>query len=227
MKITLARCLSFAAICWIAHIGYAGAFESCGPLQNAYGPFDFWTDKDKLPIVEGAHFTPEVESLRSGKSGRLGGDIDYTLRAFPNHPRALFSMMRLGERERTERPAGTTYTIDCYLERAVRFRPNDAMAQLIYGIYLAKHKRQAEALKHLEVAEQFAGDSANVNYNLGLVYLDLGRYDQALKYAHTAYRLGFPLPGLRNRLQEAGRWRDPQPTPPSAVPEEKREAPAE
>lgn len=211
MKIPLARCLLFTATCWVAQIGHANAFEPCGPIQNAYGPFDYWTDKDKLGIVEVNHFTPEVESLRSAKSGYLGGDIDYTLRAFPNHPRALMAMMRLGEQARTERPPGTLYTVNCYFDRAVRFRPSDAMARLIYGIYLVKQKRQAEALRHLEVAEQFAGDSANVNYNLGLAFLDLGRYDQALKYAHTAYRLGFPLPGLRRKLQEAGRWRDPEP----------------
>ena len=59
-------------------------------LHNAFGPFDYRTaTKDKLKLVESYHFTPKVESLIGGQSGTLGADIDYTLRAFPNHPRAL------------------------------------------------------------------------------------------------------------------------------------------
>jgi hypothetical protein len=70
--------------------------SACGPLENAYGPYDYRTDKAKLPIVLGAHFTPEVEALiRGATSTRPGHDIDYTLRAIPNNPRALYSMMQL------------------------------------------------------------------------------------------------------------------------------------
>src|SRR4051812_47506028 len=63
--------------------------QGCGSLANPYGPFDYRTSKDKLDIVEGAHFTPDVETLRSGSTGSLGADIDYTLRTSPNHHRAL------------------------------------------------------------------------------------------------------------------------------------------
>lgn len=197
------------AVCCLFLSGSAYAFEECGPIQNAYGPFDFWVDKDKLGIVEGAHFTPEVETLRRGKSGRIGGDIDYTLRAFPNHPRALFSMVKLGERDRTEQPAGANFTVRCYLVRAIRFRPEDSMARMIYGTYLAKKKKNAEALEQLEIALKFAPDNANLFYNLGLVYFDLKEYDKALSSAHKAYQLGFQLPGLRLKLEKAGQWHDP------------------
>ena len=53
--------------------------SSCGALFSSgqYGPYDFRTDKEKLPIVLGAHFTPEVEALIRGKtSGTPGGDIE-------------------------------------------------------------------------------------------------------------------------------------------------------
>lgn len=188
--------------------GPAVAFDVCGELTNAYGPFDYWSDKDKLGIVESNHFTAGVETLRAGKSGYLGSDIDYTLRAFPNHPRALMAMMKLGEKERTERPAGAHFSVACYFDRAIRFRPNDSMARMIFGTYLAKRKKNNEALLQLEVAEQHAVDNANLHYNMGLVYFDLGKYEEALKHAHAAYRLGFTLPGLRNKLSAVGRWQD-------------------
>ena len=39
----------------------------CGPLTNAYGPFDYRTQRDKLQVVEEHHFTPKVESLLAGQ----------------------------------------------------------------------------------------------------------------------------------------------------------------
>ncbi len=191
--------------------GYSMGFDICGELKNAYGPYDYYADKDKLPIVEVNHFTPEVESLVRGKSDYLAGDIDYTLRAFPNHPRALFAMMRLTEREKTERLAGAHFPAYCYFVRAVRFRPEDAMARMVYGIYLAKQKKSNEALEQLEIAVRHASENANLHYNLGLVFFDLGKYEEALHHAHIAYRLGFELPGLRGKLEKAGKWQEPLP----------------
>ena len=45
---------------------------------------------------------------------------------------------------------------------------------------------------------------------MGLLYTDLKRYDDALRHAHRAYALGFPLPGLQRKLARAGKWRDPE-----------------
>lgn len=67
----------------------------CGSLQNAFGPFDYRDPEargEPLRLVESAHFTPSVESLVKGNSGTVAGDLDYTLRAFPNHHRALYSV---------------------------------------------------------------------------------------------------------------------------------------
>ena len=182
---------------------------SCGPLQNAYGPFDYRSDKDKLSIVEGAHFTSEVANLVKGTTAeRPGGDIDYTLRAFPNHSGALMSMVRLGDKEKTAKPRGSRYTVECWLYRAVRFRDNDATVKMIYATYLAKNGRNAQALKQLNEAVQLGEDSANLQYNIGLVYFNLGKYDEALNHAHLAYQAGFPLPGLRDKLKRAGKWKE-------------------
>lgn len=191
----------------------------CGTLQNAYGPFDYRTDKGKLAIVEQYHFGPQQENLT--KKVGLGGNIDYTLRAFPNHHRALMSMMKLGAREKAAKVKGADYTVECYMVRAETFRPDDAMVKVIYGLYLMQSGRPKDAVGKLESARQIDSQNANVNYNLGLAYSDLKQYDKALESAHRAYAAGFPLPGLRDKLKRAGKWRDlPQtPSPPPATAE--------
>ena len=124
-----------ASILFILLFFYAGHIHadlsefSCGSLQNAYGPFDYRNDKDKLGVVEAYHFSTEVASLIKGKSGSLGGDIDYTLRAFPNHPRALMAMVQLGWREKTTKVSGAQYSVECYLHRAIRFRDDDGTSR--------------------------------------------------------------------------------------------------
>jgi len=185
----------------------AHAQEACGQLANAYGPYDYRTEKPKLAIVEVAHFTPDVEFLRGGNTSTLGGDIDYTLRASPNHHRALNSMMNLALRLHTKKPQGAHYTLDCYFDRALRFAPNDGIVREIYGVYLSRTDRKRDAVRVLEDALQFENDDANLHYNLGLVYADLKDYPNALKHAQLAYRLGASLPGLRNKLEAAGQWR--------------------
>jgi tetratricopeptide (TPR) repeat protein len=172
------------------------------------GPYDYRTRQDKVRFVESYHFTRKVESLAGGQSGAIGGDISFILRYFPNHPRALFAASKLARREKTPRPSGLRYTPDCWFQRAIAFRPEDAQVRLVYGIELLKDGKRKAAIEQLGVAEELAGSNANVHYNLGLAYFDLGDYDKSLAYAHTAYKMGFPLPGLRDKLKKAGKWQD-------------------
>ncbi len=181
----------------------------CGPLENSFGPFDYRTARSAdRALVEGAHFTPPVETLRRGATGTLGGDIDYTLRAFPNHPRALYAMTRLAERTKTTKPPGAHYPVECYYDRAIRFQPNDAVVRALYGVFLIRQRRNDEARVQLKAAEELGSDDAQVVYNLGLSYFDLGEFDRSLAFAKRAYSMGIPFPGLREKLSRAGRWRD-------------------
>ncbi len=185
--------------------------SGCGSLENHFGPLDYRVDKKSLPRVERAHFTPNIENLSSGNTGALGGELDYTLRAFPNHPRALMAMLRLGLRDHTDRPVGARYTVECWMIRAEAFRDDDPMVKMIYGVYLLKKGRAQEAVEKLEAADALSQNNANLYYNLGLAYMRLGRYQDALRNAHKAYALGFPLHGLRAQLERAGQWRMPTP----------------
>ena len=181
--------------------------------RGGYGPYDYTNPsdfKEKLPVVEDYHFSPTVESLISGMKDLKapGPDLSYTLMAFPNHHRALYAMMRLSWKENQPKPYGSQYSIDCWLDRAVRWRPEDGMVRMIYGNYLShvKVKRYKEAITQYEIAEQRLKNNTNLYYNMGLLYFNLKEYDKSRDYAKKAYAGGFPLPGLKDKLVRAGKW---------------------
>ncbi len=202
----------------LQHLAHSqGRPTICGSIENPYGPYDFRRDLDKLPIVIRAHFTPEVQALIAGKSSSTpGGDIDYTLRAIPNHPQALLSMAALGDKERTDQPKGSRYTVDCWFDRAMRFRPDDHIVRMIYVNYLTKKMRRTEALAHLAIARKLADDNPISVYNVGLLYFDLQEYPLALEHAHKAHALGNPYLDLQEKLRAVGQWREPDEQPAAA-----------
>ena len=182
----------------------------CGSLQNPYGPFDYRVERgDTLHVVERFHFTPQVEALVSGATGKVGGDLDYTLRAFPNHHRALLSVMKLAEKMKSPRDPSMNYPFECYFERAIRFQRDDPIPRMFYATYLGKQGRLADAKRQLADADKMADDNPFTYYNIGMVYADLKLFDEALAEAHKAYKMGFPRPGLRDRLKAAGKWQEP------------------
>ncbi|MBC7617506.1 MAG: ABC transporter permease [Candidatus Saccharibacteria bacterium] len=181
--------------------------STCGDLHSGG---DYRTSsRQALNLVENFHFTPEVEALIRGKSTTdIGADLSYTLVAFPNHHRALMSMMLLGKKFKTPQPKGAQFNVECYFLRALRFRPDDTTARMMYASYLSNQARVAEASKELAQVGEVAGDNAFTFYNMGQIYFDLKNYDKALENAHKAYGLGLTLTGLRERLTRAGYWRD-------------------
>jgi tetratricopeptide (TPR) repeat protein len=201
------RALTVALL--FVHAGGAFGQEGCGSLANAFGPWDYTDPRNKreLANVNGNHFNANVRNLVRGQtSANIGGDIDYTLRAFPNHHRALAAMLRLSAKEGRERPLGATYTVGCYFERAVQFKPDDPAARLLYAKYLSGKDRHDEALAQLRQADQLDPEDGNIKYNMGLALFELKRYDEAADQARQAYALGFPLDGLRKKLERVGKW---------------------
>jgi tetratricopeptide (TPR) repeat protein len=182
----------------------------CGIIYTQHvGPFDYRTQRDELKIVEDFHFTPKVEMLMAGQSGYIGGDIDYTLKASPNHHRALLALVRWTERSRSDKTTGQQFTVECYFDRAIRFKPDDTVVRALYAQFLHKRNRTAEALTQLQAGVEHAGDNAFSHYNLGLVYLELGEHERALAQAHKAASLGFPRTELKAQLVKLGKWQDP------------------
>lgn len=205
---------------WLAFFAASSSLaeltSDCGTLysRGQYGPYDYRNQRDKLPIVEGAHFTDYIEALIKGNRVKYpGADIDYTLRAIPNHHRALLAMMRLGEKEKTAQPREVRYTIDCWFKRAIEFRPDDSIVRMIYSTYLRKNYRSSEAESQLYTATSYAKENAFTHYNIGMHYFDLKIYDKALIQAHRAMTLGLPQTELRDQLRNIGKWADPVESP--------------
>jgi len=183
----------------------------CGPLYiGQYGLYDYADPvirRDTLPVVERAHFTSNVQNLISGNTGTIADDIDYVLRSFPNHYPALVAMSKLSLKEKTTRPHGADFTIECYFDRAIRFKPGDGIVRMIYGNYLLKlGGRSDDVIEQYHEAVRLEPENANINYNIGLLYLKKKDYELAIVHAKKAYELGFPLPGLRNKLTKSGKW---------------------
>ena len=84
---------------------------------------------------------------------------------------------------------------------------------MIHGMHLQQHGMLKEALAEYEKAQSLGEDSANLSYNLGLLYAELNNWDKAYEYGDKAQRGGFMLPGLRNRLEKAGHPLPPPPVP--------------
>jgi hypothetical protein len=191
-------------------VGMAQEASGCGSLANHYGPFDYRQEKDgRLRIVERSHFTPQVEALVRGVSGPLHAELNYVLRTAPNHHRALLATMRLAARMKTPWVRGMDYSVECWLERAVRFAPNDTVARAMYAQYLGTLNEKALGIEILDQGLSFTEDNPLSTYNFGLVYLELGDADKALRQAHRAMELGDPRQQLADMLRQAGKWRDP------------------
>lgn len=193
--------------------------SACGELSNGTnGPFDYRNERGMLRVVEAFHFTPKVEALVSGESGyQVGSDLDYVLRAFPNHHRALMAAMRWGEKRKTAAPADMPRPLECYFDRALRFRPEDSVARLIYATFLSRNARQEEAVQQVDLVATRAGDNPFTRYNAGLLYVELKQYDKALEQAHAAMALGLTRAELREQLKAAGKWSDPVQLPEPAA----------
>lgn len=191
--------------------GSAQAANFCGPIKNAYGPYDYRKAAsltNEFDLVHGAHFTPEVENNIKGNASYIAGDIDYTLRAWPNDPRALAAMSRQSMIEKTLKPRGANYPVDCYFLRAFQFAPDDGTPHAVYGNHLMATGKSDLAMAEFKRAVALDPENPTINYNAGLAYFQAKDYDKALLHAKKAYALNFPLPGLKNKLASVGKWDD-------------------
>ncbi|MDP9130731.1 MAG: ABC transporter permease, partial [Candidatus Binatota bacterium] len=164
-------------------------------------------DQKRIRQVEGHHFDARTENLGRGKTSSFaGGDIDFLVRYSPNHHRGLAALVRLSLKDKTPKPDGVKIPVECYLLRALEFRPSDAEVHKIYGTYLARLGRDAEAIARFEHAEKLSPDDPVIAYNLGLLLAEKRDFERARMYAQKAYAGGLQLPGLREKLARQGQW---------------------
>lgn len=191
--------------------------EKVCQIQSGMGPYDYLKRKEyskpdphnPLYLVQMAHFTPEVENLIKGNTSDLEGDLDYTLRAYPNHHRALLSMIRYQLNIKHKIMAGPLRVPpECYLQRAIAFSPKDETAYSLFGYYLRKIGQPKEAEKYYEKAFKLNPKNAKVAYSYSLLLIDLKRYDDALKYAKIAYQSKGTPEALKQKLKKLKAWKE-------------------
>ena len=127
-------------------------------------------------------------------------------------------MSALSFKQKTDMPSGSRYTMDCWFQRAIAFRPDDHIVRMIYASFLVnKGGRNDEADFQLKQAAQDSESNAFTYRNIGLIYLDMKRYGEALEYAHKSISLGLAGGPLQEKLVAVGRWVE-QPADEKSVP---------
>lgn len=204
----------------------------CDGGQVPFGPYDYLQRdrlKSQLEVVEESHFNKDVESLTKGMTATAMGDIHYTLQTWPNHHRALKSAVqfRLRNREMWDKGDNTAqnYPAECYLQRAIKFSPNDPVPYMLHGMLMHQMKQFEKALKSYRQAIRLQPTDLVTQYNMGLTLVELKQLKEAQQIADKVYAAEFPLPGLKRKLAEAKQQKakvandqkQKQSTPPAAA----------
>ena len=86
-------------------------------------------------------------------------------------------------------------------------QPNAARPYVALALLLKRQGKLPEAVRWLERGNRTTEfKSAEINYTLGLFLIDQKRFEEAKECAVRAYALGYPLPGLKEKLRRAGHW---------------------
>jgi hypothetical protein len=205
------------------------------PDDPQFGPFDYYTTMAaNVSVVERVHMGFIItEAKKSQNHCYLWHNLDYTLRALPNHPQALQEMatyleygMACHESVKMEYDAYRTVReimegrwqmndAEDYFRVALNFRtrdtrvlPRHAETHVLYADWLRKKGRRDDAMKQYDMAHKLKPEFANTYYGLGMLYLDMMDLPKAVENARKAYSLGKPPAELRDRLITANAWQD-------------------
>jgi hypothetical protein len=135
------------------------------------------------------------------------GETSYTLaRSSESHP--MFSTM-LTLRGRAYFELGRYDDAKDDFGRAIQLHPDVPDPYAAWGLLLRQAGHLPEARDVLERGVKGTkGGTAELHYLLGIVLTDMKDYEPALEHAKLAYKMGYPLPGLKRKLQNAGHWSD-------------------
>jgi tetratricopeptide (TPR) repeat protein len=205
---------------------FGSTFEgtACTGNSQGHGPFDYFDadepsdrqwDIGRWWEVRVIHAQPGLAAMNAQpfdqrEYNRAAAEFDYVLRAFPNHPDILRAVIEL-EFVRTRAPERIyAYQTppECYIQRGIAFRPDQPHLHQLMGLYLQRLGQIDGAIESYQGALELDPRSSEIHYNLGLAYTQKKDYERAMHHARVAYDLGFPLPGLRNRLRALGVWKD-------------------
>ena len=206
---------------------YTYAVVQCEPVtygDGQYGPYNYYDSKNhikgaggvtgglknetRITIVTKYHLNSNIVRLTKGQTGtHISGDLDYTLRALPNHPVALDTISRFEIRQASSpdfkaKQKAMPYSAECYFQRALKiFGYNQPQTYMLWGLHKYREKKYQEAIEYFNKAESLGFNSADLAYYFGLTYLKLGDINKAQKYSDIAYSMGYQLPGLKKMLE--------------------------
>ena len=198
--------------------------KNCTGSAQGFGPYDYFdiNDESDAKYVEGRYW--EIDKIHTdqavpilSKRGRItqgdlqyaGNQLDYTLRAIPNDPKALKLMVDYDRMRRSNPTLVSPIPLpECYFQRALEFRADQEHISLIFGVYLHQIKQYTTAIAQFKRAIALNDKATEAYYNLALSLIASGDIKGAVPYAKKAYELGFPLPGLREKLRRKGVWDD-------------------
>jgi tetratricopeptide (TPR) repeat protein len=194
-------------LCGFSYATQAAENPAVCAEQTRIGKIDFrdrstatarWTIEDNKIN----HLDPANQHMMEGEySHRVMADINWTLVRFPNHQVALELLIRYAL------AGGKTYEFslpECYFQWGKEYAPDDVNVVLAEAFYYWRKKDWARARDAYQAAVTIDPNSATAHNNLGLVYIEMKDYKKAVDQAALAYNLGFPLQGLRKKLQAAG-----------------------
>jgi hypothetical protein len=229
--------VTVAAFCILSGPAFADE-DDCGNFDSSdyggIGPWDYYHPSSRVPTgedpmgrikrVENVHFQRQWEyvSPRVG-SYKIANEVIYTLLVFPNHPRALWTLSRLEKlrgplKNYASNPRVPKMTVECFFDRALRFRPNQSPIWMIYGMHLHSRGRLADAREAYQTAKRLGEDSTQFHYNFGLLLVDTKELDLAEDSARVAYSRGYQQSGLKDQLAKLGRKIDVAPKPENSTP---------
>jgi hypothetical protein len=184
--------------------------QHCGPRRNTETMIFDWRERTGDPWaikqasnLEKFHVSMARRALAASQphAPTVTSNLDYALRHCPNHYEAMQMLIRweLGGGKMMGYPDA-----NCYLDWARQFVPDDDTILTMGGTYFWKKGQIPMAQAWYRKALEVAPASAEANYNYGLVLFDLKQYDEARQRAKVAYGSGYPLPGLRRKLEKVG-----------------------
>lgn len=160
------------------------------------------------------HTGPAIKAVQAHTlTSGVMADIDFTLQRWPNHRDALRALIEYDlEGGKHFQYAPTV----CYLRNAREFAADDPDVILAQAYYDQRKGNAEQARVEYQQALTMRPDSAEAHYNLGLLYFEQSDFTHAREQARLAYAAGYPLPGLRHKLEKVGQWTEA--SPPAAAP---------
>jgi tetratricopeptide (TPR) repeat protein len=208
-------CLSIALVA-ILQIASEPALSQGGGGFDYYAPRVKGEDITRLKNVEDYHLGPGQQKVAKQQYLYAMQEFAFILGYYPNHPKALSLLSNLCQKWQDRK-----CDAEGAFERAIKRNPNAAPTYLLYGVHLHRKRKMEEAVKAYRRAVELAPNSLDAHYNLGLAYAELKQYDLANQHAQRSYQLGAFTPGLRTKLQKAGKWNPnvslPDTQPPTAA----------